>query len=102
MGKQDQAAKHRDHRGDVTVMPDNEHGKADERQVLVGDKRQARQQLAQRRQDQPPHHADAGEREGLLSADVDVARARNKKITFKAGEFEVSPWLDRRPATYRL
>jgi predicted amidohydrolase len=46
--------------------------------------------------------ADAGQREGLVAADVDVARARNKKITFKAGEFEVSPWLDRRPATYRL
>jgi predicted amidohydrolase len=46
--------------------------------------------------------ADAGQREGLLSADVDVARARNKTITFKAGEFEVSPWKDRRPATYRL
>lgn len=46
--------------------------------------------------------ADAGHREGLVCAEVDVARARDKTITFKAGEFEVSPWKDRRPATYRL
>ncbi len=45
---------------------------------------------------------DGERREGLLAANVDVARARNKTITFKAGEFEVSPWKDRRPATYRL
>ena len=46
--------------------------------------------------------ADAERREGLLSADVDLARARDKTIVVKAGEFEVSPWKDRRPATYRL
>lgn len=46
--------------------------------------------------------ADAEGREGLLAADIDLARARDKRIVVKAGEFEVSPWKDRRPATYRL
>ena len=32
----------------------------------------------------------------------DVERARNKTITVKAGEFEVSPFKDRRPATYLI
>ncbi|KQZ94109.1 hypothetical protein ASD64_04320 [Mesorhizobium sp. Root157] len=44
----------------------------------------------------------SGRSEGLLVASVDVARARNKTITIKAGEFEVSPFKDRRPATYRI
>ncbi|MCY0149287.1 carbon-nitrogen hydrolase family protein [Hoeflea sp. G2-23] len=46
--------------------------------------------------------ANSGRSEGLLVASVDVARARNKTITIKAGEFEVSPFKDRRPATYRI
>lgn len=44
----------------------------------------------------------AGAEEGIVVAEADVARARNKTIAFKAGEFELSPWKDRRPATYRL
>ncbi len=44
----------------------------------------------------------AGTDEGIVVAAADVARARNKTIAFKAGEFELSPWKDRRPATYRL
>jgi 5-aminopentanamidase len=40
--------------------------------------------------------------EGVVTAQVNVCRARNKTIVFKAGEFEVSPWTDRRPKTYRL
>lgn len=44
----------------------------------------------------------AGTDEGIVLAAADVGRARNKTIAFKAGEFELSPWKDRRPATYRL
>jgi len=44
----------------------------------------------------------SGRTQGLLTASVDVARARNKTIVVKAGEFEVSPFKDRRPATYRV
>lgn len=44
----------------------------------------------------------SGRTQGLLTASVDVARARNKAIVVKAGEFEVSPFKDRRPATYRI
>lgn len=44
----------------------------------------------------------AGTDEGVVVAVADVGRARNKTIAFKAGEFELSPWKDRRPATYRL
>lgn len=44
----------------------------------------------------------AGTDEGIVVAAADVDRARNKTIAFKAGEFELSPWKDRRPATYRL
>jgi predicted amidohydrolase len=40
--------------------------------------------------------------DALLVASIDLARARDKKITFQKGEFELSPWRDRRPATYRL
>ncbi len=39
---------------------------------------------------------------GVFTVAVDVARARDKTITIKAGEFELSPWKDRRPATYRI
>lgn len=44
----------------------------------------------------------SGRSEGVMAAIVDVERARNKTITVKAGEFEVSPFKDRRPATYRI
>jgi 5-aminopentanamidase len=44
----------------------------------------------------------AGVAEGLLLAGIDVERARDKRIIVKPGEFELSPWADRRPATYRL
>jgi 5-aminopentanamidase len=44
----------------------------------------------------------SGRTEGVMVATVDVERARNKTITVKAGEFEVSPFKDRRPATYRI
>lgn len=40
--------------------------------------------------------------EGIVTAEADVSRARNKTIAFKAGEFELSPWKDRRPEAYRL
>lgn len=44
----------------------------------------------------------SGTDEGVIVAAADVGRARNKTIAFKAGEFELSPWKDRRPAAYRL
>jgi predicted amidohydrolase len=44
----------------------------------------------------------SGRSQGLLVASVDIERARNKTITIKAGEFEVSPFKDRRPATYHI
>lgn len=44
----------------------------------------------------------AGIAEGVVSATADVTSARNKTIAFKEGSFELSPWKDRRPATYRL
>ena len=44
----------------------------------------------------------SGRTEGVLVASVDVERARNKTITIKAGEFELSPWKDRRPDSYRI
>lgn len=40
--------------------------------------------------------------EALLVAEVDLDRSRDKTITFQKGEFELSPWKDRRPAAYRL
>lgn len=43
-----------------------------------------------------------GREQGVFAASVDVVRARNKTIVVKAGEFEVSPFKDRRPATYRM
>lgn len=46
--------------------------------------------------------ADAGTARGLISADVDLERARNKKIVFQVGEFELNPIGDRRPEAYRL
>ena len=46
--------------------------------------------------------AHAQRSEGVLSAELDLDLARNKRIVFRKGEFEVSPWQDRRPQTYRL
>jgi predicted amidohydrolase len=47
--------------------------------------------------------ANAGDaRSGIVAAPADVELSRNKTIAFNAGTFEVSPWKDRRPATYRL
>lgn len=44
----------------------------------------------------------SGRSEGVMAASIDVERARNKTITVRAGEFEISPFKDRRPATYRI
>jgi predicted amidohydrolase len=46
--------------------------------------------------------ADAGETAAVLTATIDLARARDKTLTFRLGEHSVAPWADRRPATYRL
>jgi predicted amidohydrolase len=46
--------------------------------------------------------ASAERADALLVAAVDLQRARDKTITFEKGEFELSPWRDRRPASYRL
>lgn len=40
--------------------------------------------------------------EQLIVASIDVAEAREKRIVFEPGTFEISPWVDRRPATYQL
>jgi 5-aminopentanamidase len=44
----------------------------------------------------------AGRDTGLFAADIDLARSRNKTIIFQSGEFEISPFKDRRPDAYRL
>ncbi|MDQ0394468.1 carbon-nitrogen hydrolase family protein [Labrys monachus] len=44
----------------------------------------------------------AGRDEGLTVASVDLDRARDKSIIIEAGRFELHPWKDRRPASYRL
>jgi predicted amidohydrolase len=46
--------------------------------------------------------AHAHQMDGLITADLNIALARDKRIVFRKGEFEISPWLDRRPNTYRL
>lgn len=46
--------------------------------------------------------AHAGRETGLFTADIDLARSRNKTIVFQSGEFEISPFKDRRPDAYRL
>jgi predicted amidohydrolase len=46
--------------------------------------------------------AHAGSTESCVTASVDVSLARNKRIVFSEGDFEVSPWADRRPEAYRL
>jgi predicted amidohydrolase len=40
--------------------------------------------------------------EGFVTADFDPALAREKRIVFREGDFEVSPWLDRMPLTYHV
>jgi predicted amidohydrolase len=45
---------------------------------------------------------DAGDSAAVLTATIDLARARDKTLTFRPGEHSVSPWADRRPATYRV
>jgi predicted amidohydrolase len=44
----------------------------------------------------------AQQEEGLFAAEVDVDVARNKRIVFREGDFEVNPWRDRRPESYKL
>jgi predicted amidohydrolase len=44
----------------------------------------------------------AGKETGLFAADIDLARSRNKTIVFQSGEFEISPFKDRKPSSYRL
>ncbi len=44
----------------------------------------------------------AGTETGLFSVDADLDRARQKRIVFLSGEFEISPFADRKPETYRL
>jgi predicted amidohydrolase len=46
--------------------------------------------------------ASADREDALLVASIDLRRARDKTITFQEGEFELSPWRDRRPASYRI
>ncbi|MGO4247654.1 carbon-nitrogen hydrolase family protein [Paenarthrobacter sp. RAF54_2] len=46
--------------------------------------------------------ADAGKDSTLLTASIDLERARDKTLTFRPGEHSVAPWADRRPATYRI
>jgi 5-aminopentanamidase len=46
--------------------------------------------------------ARADRTEGVISADFDPALAREKRIVFREGDFEVSPWLDRMPQTYHV
>jgi predicted amidohydrolase len=46
--------------------------------------------------------AHAGSTVNSVTADVDVRLARDKRIVFREGEFEVSPWADRRPEAYQL
>ena len=46
--------------------------------------------------------AHAGTGTGLFAAEADLSRARNKTIVFQAGEFEIAPFRDRKPETYRL
>lgn len=46
--------------------------------------------------------ASADRGEALLITSIDLRRSRDKTITFQKGEFELSPWRDRRPESYRL
>ena len=43
----------------------------------------------------------AEQESGVFWADIDVGRAREKKIVFRPGEFEITPVADRQPQTYR-
>lgn len=40
--------------------------------------------------------------ETVISAVVDIARARDKRIVFDQDDFHVAPWSDRRPQIYEL
>ncbi|PWF22557.1 carbon-nitrogen hydrolase family protein [Corticimicrobacter populi] len=44
----------------------------------------------------------AGAEDGIFTAEIDIARARNKSLIREPGVFEVHPFRDRLPATYRL
>lgn len=44
----------------------------------------------------------AGREPALLTATLDLDRARTKRIMLGEGEIELSPWDDRRPAAYRV
>jgi predicted amidohydrolase len=46
--------------------------------------------------------AHAGTATGLFAAEVDLERARNKTIVFESGAFEIAPFKDRKPETYRI
>jgi predicted amidohydrolase len=46
--------------------------------------------------------AHAGSDTGLFYAEADLSRTRDKRIVFASGEFEISPFADRRPDSYRL
>lgn len=46
--------------------------------------------------------ADAGTTAGLAFAPIDIARARDKTIVHKRGDFEISPFRDRRPESYQM
>ena len=43
-----------------------------------------------------------GTETGLFAAEIDLERSRNKTIVFQSGEFEISPFKDRKPDAYRL
>ena len=44
----------------------------------------------------------AGEEDGIFSADIDLAKARDKSLIRDPGVFEIHPFRDRLPETYRL
>lgn len=44
----------------------------------------------------------AGESTGLFVADLDLGRARTKKIVIEEGKFELNPISDRKPETFRV
>jgi predicted amidohydrolase len=46
--------------------------------------------------------AHAGEAIGLVTAELDLERARSKKIVFAEGTFELNPISDRKPEAYRV
>lgn len=44
----------------------------------------------------------AGEEDGIFSVDIDLAKARDKSLIRDPGVFEIHPFRDRLPETYRL